>query len=287
MPTAELSAGPIDYVDTGGEGPTVVFIHGLVMDETLWAGVVALLSDQMRCVVPVLPLGGHKRPMRPDADLSLHGQADLVAEFLEHLDLREVVLVAVDWGGPQLTAVRHPERLAGLVLLPQEAFDNIPPGLPGRFAAFAGRLPGGLFMAAQTLRVGALSRLPITFGPMAKRPIPSDVRNSWVRGLRTDRGVRRDTRKYITTSDNDGLEEAARLLAHFDRPTLVLWGSEETLMPIEHGRRLAEIIPGARYEEIDDGFTLLPLDRPDAVAEHVAAFVHEIVSTGPDPHPAG
>ena len=89
--------------------------------------------------------------MDPDADLSLHALADLLAEFIERLDLRDVILVAVDWGGPQLTAVRHPERIAGLVLLPEEAFDNIPPGLPGTFAGIAGRMPGGIFSVAQTL----------------------------------------------------------------------------------------------------------------------------------------
>ncbi len=276
--TADLSAGPVDYVDTGGDFPTVVFVHGLVMDHTLWSGVVERLAPTTRCVVPVLPLGGHKQPMHPDADLSLHGQADLLGEFIEHLDLRDVVLVAVDWGGPQLTAVRHPGRLAGLALLSEEAFDNIPPGLPGKFAAIAGRAPGGLFMAAQTLRVGWLSRLPITFGRMAKRPIPAEVRTSWVAGLRSDRAIRRDTRKYITTSDNDGLNEAARLLATFPHPTLVLWGSEERVMPVEHGRRLAEIIPDARLVELDDCATLMPLDRPAAVAEHLAAFVAEVTS---------
>jgi len=125
---------------------------GLIRDETLWAGVVDRLAPDHRCIVPRLPLGGHRRPMHPDADLSLHALADLLGEFLAVLDLRDMILVSVDWGGPQLTAARHPERLAGLVLLPEEAFDNIPPGLPGRFAGLAGRAPGGLFVAAQSLR---------------------------------------------------------------------------------------------------------------------------------------
>ena len=43
-------------------------------------------------------------------------------------------------------------------------------------------------------------------------------------------------------------------------------------MPPEHGRRLAEIIPNARLVELDDAYTLLPLDQPDRVAEHITAF---------------
>ncbi len=74
-----LSAGTIRYQDTGGDGPVLVFLHGLLMDGSLWRHVVAGLSPQYRCVLPTLPLGGHHRPMLPDADLSLAGMARLVA----------------------------------------------------------------------------------------------------------------------------------------------------------------------------------------------------------------
>jgi pimeloyl-ACP methyl ester carboxylesterase len=273
MESIELSSGTIDYADTGGEGPIVVLAGGLLMDTTLWDGVVARLAPAHRCLVPVLPLGGHRRPMHPDADQSLHGVADLLADFMDRLDLTDVTLVAVDWGGPQLTAARHPERLAGLVLLPEEAFDNIPPGLPGTFAGIAGRAPGGVFMVAQTLRLPGAARLPMTFGWMAQRAIPRAVIASWITGIRTSRGVRRDVAKYVRTSDYDGLNEAAVALAQFDRPTLVLWSAKDRVMPPEHGRRLAELIPDARYVELDDACTLLPLDQPEAVATHIAEFV--------------
>jgi len=93
MPDVELSAGTIKYQDTGGSGPVVVLLHGLAMDGSLWRHVVRELAGDHRCVVPTLPLGGHRRPMRPDADLSPRGIAELEAEFLEALDLREVTLV--------------------------------------------------------------------------------------------------------------------------------------------------------------------------------------------------
>jgi len=276
MESVQLSSGTVDYEDSGGAGRVIVFAGGLIMDATLWHQVVERVGPGYRCVVPVLPLGGHRRAMDRDADLSLHALADLLGEFLARLDLHDVILVAVDWGGPQLTAVRHPERIAGLVLLSEEAFDNIPPGLPGKFACIAGRMPGGIFPVGQTLRVPFLRRLPMTFGWMAKRPIPNHVAKSWITGIRTDRGVRRDVAKYVRTSDYRGLEEAAAALAQFDRPTLVMWASEDKVMPPEHGRRLAAIIPNARHVEIDDAYTLLPLDQPDLVAEHIGTFAASI-----------
>jgi pimeloyl-ACP methyl ester carboxylesterase len=73
--TVDLTAGPIDYVDTGGEGPTVVLLHGVLMNNTVWRGVMAELTPALRCVAPTLPLGAHRRPMRPGADLSIDGIA--------------------------------------------------------------------------------------------------------------------------------------------------------------------------------------------------------------------
>src|SRR3954469_6131119 len=134
VPEIELTAGTIEYEDTGGDGPIVVFLHGLAMDASLWRDVLAHPVADHRCGVPTLPFAAHRRPMRPDADLSLRGHARLVAELLERLDLRDVTLVQNDLGYAQLIALEHAERLGRLVLVSCEAFDNLPPGLPGRFA---------------------------------------------------------------------------------------------------------------------------------------------------------
>jgi pimeloyl-ACP methyl ester carboxylesterase len=60
--TVELSAGPIDYLDSGGDGPTVVLLRGVLMNYTVWRGVIAELTPAFRCVAPTLPLGAHRQP---------------------------------------------------------------------------------------------------------------------------------------------------------------------------------------------------------------------------------
>src|SRR5260370_39511206 len=142
MQEIELSAGTIEYEDTGGPGPIVVLLHGLVMDGSLWRKVVRELRTDHRCVVPTLPVGAHRRPMRADADLSLRGLAKLQAEFLEALDLREVTLVGNDLGLFQVTACEYPHRIPRRVITSCEAFVHIPPRLPGRTLAFAAKQPG-------------------------------------------------------------------------------------------------------------------------------------------------
>jgi pimeloyl-ACP methyl ester carboxylesterase len=275
MKELELAAGNIEYEDTGGSDPVVVLLHGVVMNGTLWRHVVADLRSDHRCVVPTLPLGAHRRPMREDADLSLSGQAGLVAEFLKRLDLDGVTLVCNDWGGALLLMSQGRDRRIGrLVLAACETFDNYPPGLPGRTLGLLGRLPGALALASQALRVRALRRLPLTLGWMSKRPVPDHIVDGWLAPVRSA-AIRRDLRKYVggVKAAEGELLAATELLTAFDRPVMVVWSPEDRVMPIECGRRLADMLPHGHLVEIPDSYTLIPEDQPAVLAAHIREFV--------------
>jgi pimeloyl-ACP methyl ester carboxylesterase len=274
MPEIDLTAGPIEYEDTGGDRPTLVLLHGLAMDGTLWRHVVEDLRRDHRCVVPTIPLGGHRRPMRPDADLTLDGLSRLVAEFLDRLDLDDVVLVQNDWGGAIVVAGDGlTDRVGRLVLVACEAFDNYPPGVPGKAVALASKVPGGINAALQPLRFKPLRRTPTAFGWMTKRPIPDNVMDAWLRPALTQKAIRRDVAKYARSARTRRMVEATERLRSFDRPALIVWATEDRIMPPEHGRRLANLIPDARLVEIDDSYTLIPEDQPARLASAIRAFV--------------
>ena len=276
MGDVRLSAGVIEYRDTGGDGPVVVLLHGVAMDGSLWDDVVAGLGDGVRCIVPTLPLGGHRRPME-DADLTVQGVARLVAEFLEALRLEDVTLVMNDWGGAQaLVADGRADRIGRLVITSCEAFDNYPPGLPGRNLATLARVPGGLGFAFSLLRLKPARRLPMTWGWMSKRPVPHATMDRWFRPAQSSAEIRRDLRAYVLgVPEKTELLRWTQQLRTFDRPALVIWATEDRVMPVEHGRRLAEILPRGRLVEVADSYTLLPRDRPDALVEHIGAFLAE------------
>ena len=171
MRAMETSSSGFVYSDTGGDGPVVVFLHGVLMNGTLWDDVVDRLRGRYRCIVPELPFGAHRTPMPADADLTLQSIAKMIAGFVAELDLHDVTLVCNDWGGAQLViSPGGSDRVANLVLVSCEAFDNYPPGLPGRLLCLNASLPGGTFMTSQLLRPRLLRHLPITFGGLSTSP---------------------------------------------------------------------------------------------------------------------
>lgn len=276
MQNVVLSAGTVEYEDSGGDGPVLLFLTGAFVGATLWRHVVAGLRADHRCVVLEVPLGAHRLPMNPDADLSSRGLAALVAEFMRVLALREVTLVGCDWGGAQMVAAHGlDERLSRLVLLPQEAFDNFPPGLPGRLLYLSSKVPGMTLLALQTLRVRGLRRSPVNFGLMSKRPIPDDIMDAWLAPALGSAEIRRDLLKYLRATRRDEYLEAAGKLAAFAKPAMVLWAPESRMMRPENGPRLAEALPRGRLIEVSDSFTLVPEDRPDACVDEIRSFVAE------------
>jgi pimeloyl-ACP methyl ester carboxylesterase len=271
----ELTAGPIEYDDTGGTGPVIVLVHGLLMDGQQWRHVVPLLRDDFRCIRPTLPMGAHRQPMRPDADLSLRGLGHVIGELLERLDLQDVTLCFNDWCGAQvMIADGVVDRVGRLVLASCEAFENYPPGLPGRLAALAARLPGGVSIMRRMLLTRRLRELPIGLGAMSKRKLPDEVVRAWLEPLARPE-IQRDYRKYAgdTRRGRRDLLAATEALKTFDRPVLVVWASEDRVMPPEHGRRLANAFPDARLVEVADSYTLIPEDQPAVLATHLREFV--------------
>jgi pimeloyl-ACP methyl ester carboxylesterase len=275
MPAVKLTAGTIDYQDTGTDGPVLVLLGGVLLNGSVWDPVVADLRRDHRCIVPTLPLGAHRRPMRPGADLSLRGFGRMVGELLERFDLRDVTLVQNDHAAALALAGDDSERVARLVISSCEAFENYPPGLPGKNLRLIAMTPGGIVLAAQAMRLRPLRRLPFTLGWISKRPLPDDLVDHCLQPLQTQRGVRRDLRKYAAGARRHQMLEVCERLASFERPTLVVWTPEDRVQRPEHGKRLAGLLPAARLVEIPDSYTLIMRDQPAAFAGAIREFVRQ------------
>jgi len=205
--------------------------------------------------------------------------ARLAAEFLDRLDLRDVTLVGNDTGGAlvQLLMGDGNARVELAVLVSCDAFGNFPPGLTGKTLVLSGKLPPPLFgLFMQQMRLRAVRRLPIAFGWLTKRGDAATAR--WMRPVLTRPEIRRDAVRMLraAAADTGFLLAAAERLPEFDRPALVVWASRDRVMPPEHGRRLAGLLPRGRLTEIGDSYTLIPLDQPARLARVIQDFSDEL-----------
>ena len=274
----QLPQGTIAYRERGS-GEPIVFIHGLLVNGDLWRKVVPELSKDYRCIAPDLPLGSHTKPMSESADLSPHGLAKLIDDFLAALDLRNVTLVGNDTGGAlcQMVVTRHPERIGRLVLTPCDAYDNFPPRF-FKYLLAPAALPGGARMLLQLMRSARLRNSPIGFGWLSKKGIDPEITASWLEAPR-DPGVRRDLTKVVRAVDRRYTLEAAERLGEFDRPVLLVWTPEKDFFKWEHAEALAKAFPDARLERVEDSYTFVPEDQPERLARLIAEFARRPVTT--------
>lgn len=277
MAVVETSMGKIDYRDTGGEGPTVVLLPGLLQDASVWRAVVDELQADHRCVVPVLPEGAHRHAVPEDVELSPASVAALIGELLDRLALDDVTLVENDSGRLQQLIARQPHhpRVGRCVIASCEAFDNYPPGLPGKTVTLAAKIPSGIRMLAAPMRLRSLRRLPFAFGQLSKMRIPHELTDQWLDPLLTDPAIARDLERYLRAVDGTEMTRAAERLPSFGRPVLIAWATDDRLMPFEHGQRLAELFPNSRFVPIPDSGTLIPLDNPSALTAAIRSFISE------------
>jgi pimeloyl-ACP methyl ester carboxylesterase len=268
-----LPQGTIRYREDG-TGEPLLFVHGVVVNGSLWRKVVPRLSKDFRCIVPDWPLGSHEIPMSPDADLSPPALAQLVVDFMDALGLESATLVGNDTGGAicQLAAANHPDRVDRLVLTSCDIYELFPPP-PFKALGTLAKIPGSTWLTSQVLRIRVAQRAPTAFGWVTKRLPEREVVESWLAPGRKSAGVRRDFAKVASGADARYTLEAAEKLKSFEKPVLFAWALEDKLFPIDYPRRLAAELPDATVEEIPDSYTFVPEDQPDRLAEAIAAFV--------------
>ena len=268
---ASTHLGTLEYRDVG-DGPVVVFLHLVLADESHWDRMPPLLADRFRCILPTLPLGAHRVPAEPGADLSVAGVARAVSELLEHLDVSDVTLVGNDTGGAiaQVVAVNHPERLGRVVLTNCDMYDDFPPRIFSYFRLLP-YLPGSLVITGRALKIRAFWRLPFVFGRLTNEVDGVKV-DRWANALLASKEVRRDVRAAIKAVGPDVTNEAAAALASTSLPFLVAWGADDTAFRPSLAERFCAEVPTAELVMIDDCKTLVCWDQPERLAELISGF---------------
>ncbi|MFD0000284.1 alpha/beta fold hydrolase [Nocardia sp. NPDC127526] len=268
----ELPGGTIRYYEAGSGAP-VVFAHGLLVNANLWRKMVPdIAAAGHRCLTPDWPLGAHSIPV-PEADLTPTGLADMMAAFLERLDLTDVTLVANDTGGAiaQIMLSRSTERVGRVVLASVDCYERfLPP--PFNLLPPLAHIPGSIRPLTELLRIRALHPLPVALGWVAKHQVPYEIVDSYLLPSRNSAAIRADLRRFLKTADRKYTLDAATRYAKIDVPVLLAWAREDKLFPARLPERLAAELPDATLQWIDDSYTASPEDQPELLTRMILEF---------------
>jgi len=271
----EVAGAVLDVARAGDPtGPPVVFVHGALVDHTLWTDVAARLAAAGHDVhLPTWPLGSHRRPVPGSVDLSPEGVADLVAAYLDHENLTDATVVANDSGGAitQFLLTRRPERVGRVVFTNCDTFERFPPFPFDRLFAVARRPALGRLLLLPTRWTPV--RHAVGFGPLVSTPLDAERTRRWIEPYLTDPGVREDLARFCRGVDPGALAANASRLGGFERPVLMAWGADDRYFRLADGRRLAACFPDAEVVPIEGARTFVALDRPDRVTDLIAGFV--------------
>ncbi len=273
--SVDLDGATVRY-RVAGDGPNIVFVHGIWVGGPLWDDVTERLIG-MRCIVPTWPLGAHADPA-PAADLSARATARRIPAFLEALDLHDVTLVGNDTGGGlclAALATGHPglRSIGRLVLTNCDSYEHFPPKGFDKMVTITRRSSA---IGSALLRFFASSIGQRMFLKSVCTAPPSGTRARAIFGdFPNSAAARKDALRVTQSLEPSVTLDAVDALRSFPKPVLLAWGAADKLFPLDHARRLQADFPDARLEVIDRASTFVMLDQPDELAAKITAFVHD------------
>jgi pimeloyl-ACP methyl ester carboxylesterase len=231
------------YTDVG-TGPAIVLLHGLGTDSSAWDRVVPELAAHYRVIAVDLP--GYS--LRTDVTDVPHARdlADALDRLLDGLGIECALLVGHSFGGTVclLSADRHPQRCAGLVLIAAGGFGTeLNPLLPLL----------GTRLGAQLLERLYRPRASRTIRRFAKRVESHPVHDSRLRIAELMETYDRLGSERARSQFRSSVRRTLALNAAWDRtrladldpkiPILVLWGREDRVLPVWHAKNAAAVLP--------------------------------------------
>ena len=260
MPDFKGRGFKIHYVEQG-EGPAVVFVHGLVLDHTMFEAQFEDLPERYRCIA--LDLRGHGRSDSPDGPWSMQDSVDDVIAFVDGVNAAPCHLVGMSWGGmiALRIGVQRPELVRSLVLI-----DTAAGATRGDQRQQQDWFMDKLLEDGLSDEIIAAS-VPVMFGERYQADQADGV------AVYMDR---------LRTMDPNGAIEGMRAVMERDSvldrlpdirvPTLVIHGEQDASTPMSEAEAIAGGIPGAELIRIPDAGHATPLEAPDAINIALAEF---------------
>lgn len=245
--------------DSWGDGQPVVFCHGTPWSSALWRPFAEALSSQFRVYLWDMP-GYGQSSMEAEHRVSLDVQGELLADLIGYWGLDRPHLVVHDYGGAVALRAHllHGAPYRSLALVDVVAL--APWGseffrLVRENAAVFAALPAAVHEGALRAYVQGASHRGLEQRQTQMLVQP------WLGSLGQAAFYRQ-----IAQSDQSYTDQVQPLYGSLELPVLVIWGAEDTWIPVERAQLLADAIPGARLEIVEDAGHLVHLDAPAVLA---------------------
>jgi pimeloyl-ACP methyl ester carboxylesterase len=241
----------------------IVFLHGWLMSPHMWDHVIGVINGRIRTAALWQP--AHGQSTAPDYDFTMQDWSHWLIDSLDSLKIHNTILVGHSMGGMLSiqTTIDHPERIKGLVLVSTQ--DSI-----------WDETKNGEF-------VQAVDMCGVAWGPEFA-PQAADLlmgeeflksHPAWI-GTWTNEVAKYDLRGMSNLGRAiAGREDLSAKIGSIGIPTLVVHGTEDKGIAIDVGRKMAQRIPGARFEEMPGAAHCPPLEAPDLFAEKLISFLEE------------
>jgi 3-oxoadipate enol-lactonase len=245
-----------------GKGSPLVLVHGFPLDHSMWQGQLDGLADRYLLIAP--DLRGFGASDVTAGTVSMQQMADDIAALLAAMQVTEpVAFCGLSMGGyvAWQFALRHPQRLARLILCDTRAIADAPEAAEGRRKTASKVLTEGAKVVADAM-------LPKFFAPATQQRHPEVIEA---------------TRQVILRTNPQGI--AAALLGMAERPdvtsrlaeirvpALVICGRHDVISAPAEMRQIAEQLPDARFVEIEDAGHMAPFEQPAAVNSAIREFL--------------
>lgn len=271
--TVTLHGHALSYLDSG-EGPAVLFIHGLLGSHRNWAHLVDALDTGHRVLAP--DLIGHGASAKPRGDYSLGAHAATLRDLLDRLGIDRVTLVGHSLGGgiAMQFCYLFPDRVERLVLVSSGGLGrSVSPLLR------SATLPGAEWVLALVASGWVRGRAEAVGGTLRRLGLraSAELAEAW-QGF-TSLGEADTRRAFLATTRSVIDPGGQTVTAHdhlpmaIDIPTLVVWGTRDRMIPAWHATTAQQAITGSRVELFEGAGHFPHLDQPERFAELLGDFM--------------
>jgi pimeloyl-ACP methyl ester carboxylesterase len=270
---ATLHGHPVGFRRTG-EGPLIVLVHGITSTSHVWVDAMAKLGERYTVVAP--DLIGHGRSAKPRGDYSLGAYASGARDLLGLLGFDSGTVVGHSLGGGIALqfAYQFPEYCERLVLVSSGGL-----GQEVHALLRAGAIPGSEFVMpliapSWVVRAGAaVAQLLARFGVQAGPDLAESARGYASLTDRETRAAFLHTLRAVIDLEGQRVSATDRLYLAEGLPALLIWGTRDPIIPVEHGRATVERLPGSRLVEFEGAGHWPQLDDPDRFVAEITEFV--------------